>query len=175
MPLSPGAEHDFHLAGGSFARVEHDQRLADRFVGVPLGRAAVEVVETDATAAARAAGLALAAGLHDDAHAEAQEGLAIEGQLAIGSGHEDLADLLAQRGVHAHDARVGGAGALVGPLEQRALVEPGNVETHQGHRRNARRSWATQTQEPLFVASPRAMLAAVWAARTMESKARSST
>ena len=104
MPLSPGAEHDLHLAGGRLARVEHRSAPGAR----PRRRA------TRASGRRSSPGrcdrrrpsrrLALARLLGDDAHAEAHQRLAVVGELAVGGDDQDLADLLAERGLDTHDA-----------------------------------------------------------------------
>ena len=99
-----GAEHDLHLAGRRFARVEHRGRLPDRLLRVPLGALAVEVAPADPAAAARSdPDWRLPFVLDDHADAEAQQRLAVADEPAVARGDQDLADLLGERGLDADD------------------------------------------------------------------------
>src|SRR5207302_5996576 len=66
-------EHDFELAGWSFARVEHRDRLTRGLGCVPLGSLVVEIGERHPAAAAARSLLTLAISLRDGAHAETKQ------------------------------------------------------------------------------------------------------
>ncbi len=127
-PAVAGREHDVHLSGRRLARVEHRDRLPDRFSCVPLGRLAVEVAQIQSAAAAARSGLALAVLLGDGADAEAHERLHVVHELAVARGDQDLAVLLGERRLDALHARIGGARGHVGASQQLALLFARNVE-----------------------------------------------
>ncbi len=82
---------------------------------------AFEEVHGDATAAAAAAAsgaTVCAAVFCDDEDVEAGEGLGVGGEGAVGCGDEDAAELVVEAGADLGDARVVGAGGLVGALDE---------------------------------------------------------
>ena len=106
-----GAEHDFHLAGRSFASVELQDGLAGCFFREILGSFfAEEEIESDASAAAGAAAGGIAFGLGDAGNVHAGQRLGIFGESAVGTDHQDVAQLVGVAGANFLDARIVGAG-----------------------------------------------------------------
>ena len=105
------AEHDFHLAGRGFASIELQNRLASRFFGEIFGSLfAEEEVERNASAAAGAAAGGVALGFGDAGNVHAGERLGIFGESAVGTDHQNVAQLVGIAGADFLDARIVGAG-----------------------------------------------------------------
>ena len=121
-------QDDLHLSGGRISRVEHDHRLASRFLRVPFRALALEIPHARAPAAAARALLTLTVLLGDGAHSESHQGLRVADQHAVARDDEDLPDLLREAGLRLQNASVVCVRGRGGPLEQAALVEARDVE-----------------------------------------------
>ena len=100
-------EHDFHLSGRSFARVELQDRLAGGFFGKIFWRlVAEEEIQRHATAAAGTAASGVAFRLGDAADVHARQRLRVFGEGAIGSDHQNVAQLVGIAGANFLDPRI---------------------------------------------------------------------
>ena len=123
-----GGEDDLHLPGGRVDRVEHRDRLPRRLARVERRALRVEVAHRDATAAARVAVLPLAVALGDRADAEAEHRLHVVDEPSVARRDQDLADLLREARLRLDDPRIVGVSEARGLLEERALVDAGDLE-----------------------------------------------
>ncbi len=129
------AEHDFHFAGRSFARVELQDRLARRFLGEIFGSLfPEEEVEGNASAAAGAAASGVAFGLGDAGNVHAGQRLGVFRERAVGADHQDVAQFVGITGANFLDARIVGAGCRVGAHHQFDFGGDFSVHRRQSYR-----------------------------------------
>ena len=114
-----GAEDDFHLSGRSFAGIELQDRLAGGFFGEVFGSLfAEEEVEGYTASAAGAAASGIGFCLGDAGNVHAGQRLRVFRKSAIGADHQNVAQFVVIAGANFLDARIVGAGGLVGAHDQ---------------------------------------------------------
>ena len=120
-------EDDGHLARGGVDGLLLEHRLAGGLAGGVLGGDLVEVLDTEASAAAGTGSLAVLAALGEGHHVEAHQGLHVADDLAIAAGDEDDFALVGDAGVDTGDAGVVGAGGAIRALKESDLGSGGLV------------------------------------------------
>ena len=117
-----GAEDDGHLARGALDGVEHGDGFAAGFASEVFGSFFLkEVIEIETAAAAGVSALRRSAVLFGEGgDGEAGERLAIDGQLAVAGGDQDLAQIIGVDGLHLEDARVVSPRGAMGRIAMRS-------------------------------------------------------
>src|SRR5262249_58932890 len=101
---------DFHFSGGSFTRVELQDRLAGRFFREVLGSFfSEEEIESNAATAARRAASGLRFGFRDARDVHARERLRVFGEGSVGGDDENVTEFVGVAGANFFDTRIVGA------------------------------------------------------------------